>query len=82
VSVRIDNILSGIGVFGFYDNYKKSYTVDCRNYVQALVSGDISTTELILSPRYFITSAERVIFNGPNTTNKKKPQIIVTYTQY
>jgi hypothetical protein len=82
VSVRINNILSGIGVFGFYDNYTKSYTVDCRNYVQALVSGEISTTELILSPRYFITSAERVIFNGPNTINKKKPQIVVTYTQY
>jgi len=82
VSVRIDNILSGIGVFGFYDNYTKSYTVDCRDYVQALVTGQISTTELILSPRFFITSAERIIFNGPNTINKKKPQIVVTYTQY
>jgi hypothetical protein len=82
VSVRINNKLSGIGVFGFYDNFIKSYTVDCRNYVQALVSDEISTTELILSPRFFITSAERVIFNGPNTINKKKPQIVVTYTQY
>lgn len=82
VSVRIDNILSGIGVFGFYDNYTKSYTVDCRDYVQALVTGQISTTELILSPRFFITSAERIIFNGPSTINKKKPQIVVTYTQY
>ena len=75
VSVRIDNLLSGIGVFGFYDNYTKSYKVDCRDYVQALVTGQISTTELILSPRFFITSAERIIFNGPNTINKKKPQI-------
>ena len=82
VSVRINNLLSGIGVFGFYDNFTKSYTVDCRNYVQALVSGDITTTELYLSPRFFITSAERVIFNGPNTINKKKPQIVVTYTEY
>ena len=82
VSVRIDNILSGIGVFGFYDNYTKSYTVDCRDYAQALVTGQISTTELILSPRFFITSAERIIFNGPSTINKKKPQIVVTYTQY
>jgi len=27
VSVRIENILSGIGVFGFYDNYNKSYKI-------------------------------------------------------
>lgn len=82
VSARIDGILSGIGIYGLYDYYNKQYVVDVRNYAQALVSGKVSTTELILSPRFFITSAERVIFNGPNTINKKKPQLVITYTEF
>lgn len=81
-SIRIDNQLAGIGVFGFYDNYTKEYTVDIRNYLQALINKEINTTELILSPRYFINSAERVILNGANSLNKKKPQLIVTYTKF
>jgi hypothetical protein len=82
VAVNIDGVLSGIGVLGFYDFAFKQYTVDIRNYLQALVSKQVTTDELILSPRMFITSADRVIFNGPNTVNKKKPKLIVTYTAY
>lgn len=82
VSVEIENVLSGIGVFGLYDDYKKQYTVDVTNYVQALVTGEVSTTELILSPRFFVISAERIIFNGTNTINKKKPQLVITYTEH
>lgn len=82
VSAMINGKLSGIGVFGLYDYAFKHYTVDVRNYMQALVSGQISTDELILSPRLFITSAERVVFNGPNSTNKKKPKLVVTYTKF
>lgn len=82
VAVRIDNILSGIGVLGFYDNYKKQYTIDITNYLQALVSDQITTTELILSPRFFVNSAERIVFNGPNTINKKTPKLVITYTEF
>lgn len=82
VSAMINGKLSGIGVFGLYDYAFKHYTVDVRNYMQALVSGQISTDELILSPRLFITSAERVVFNGPNSNNKKKPKLVVTYTKF
>jgi hypothetical protein len=82
VSVRIDDVLSGVGVIGYYDNFKKQYTMDVKNYLQAYVSGQISTKELILSPRFFVNSAERIVFNGPNTINKKKPQLIITYTEF
>ena len=82
VSVRIDDVLSGVGVIGYYDNYKKQYTMDVKNYLQAYVSGQISTKELILSPRFFVNSAERIVFNGTNTINKKKPQLIITYTEF
>lgn len=82
VAARIDGNLSGIGVLGLYDYSYKYYTIDVRNYLQAFVSGDISTDELIVSPRFFINSAERVIFNGQNTINKLKPKLIVTYTEF
>jgi hypothetical protein len=82
VSIRVNGALGGIGVFGVYDFYKKQYTVDIRNFVQALIAGDISTTELILSPRFFINSADRIIFNGPATINKMRPRVVLTYTEF
>lgn len=82
VAIKEDGSLAGIGVLGTFDYALKQYTVDVRNYLQALVSGQVSTDELIFSPRLFITSSDRVIFNGPNTINKKKPQLIVTYTTF
>ncbi|MFN5634040.1 MAG: DUF4270 family protein [Flavobacteriia bacterium] len=82
VSVRVDGNLGGIGVLGLYDVFKKQYTADIRNYVQALIAGDISTTELILSPRFFINSADRIIFNGPETINKMRPRVVLTYTEF
>jgi hypothetical protein len=50
--------------------------------MQAVLKGTIENTGLIVSPRFFINSAERIIFNGKNTSNKKKPQLIVTYTTF
>lgn len=82
VAVEVDDVLSGVGVFAVYDNYYKRYSADIREYVQQLISGNVSTTELILSPKFFINSAERVIFNGPNSLNKAKPQLIITYTEF
>jgi hypothetical protein len=82
VSIRVDGALGGIGVFGVYDLFKKQYTIDIRNFVQALIRGDISTTELILSPRFFINSADRIIFNGPETINKMRPRVVLTYTEF
>jgi hypothetical protein len=29
-----------------------------------------------------VNSAERIIFNGPNTINKMRPKIIITYTDF
>ncbi len=82
VAIKTEGKLSGIGVFGLYDYALKHYTIDVRTYLQALVSKQVETDELILSPRLFITSADRVIFNGPTTINKKKPKLIVTFTTF
>ena len=74
--------LASIGVLGTYDEFKKHYKIDLRAYIQSVVSGLTSNSELIISPRQFITSTDRIEFNGQNTTNKKKPQLIITYTEY
>jgi hypothetical protein len=56
--------------------------VDIRDYAQSIVAGDLENNGLVISPRFFINSAERIVFNGLNTTNKVKPKLILTYTTY
>ncbi len=70
------------GVLGVYTETKKAFTADLKQYVQAVINKDIENTGLIVSPRYFVNSAERIIFNGPNTINKMRPKIIITYTDF
>ena len=65
-----------------YDDSKKSYIIDVRNYVQDIVSGDAENRGVFLYPTFFSSTAERIVFNGPNTTNKEKPKLIVKYTEY
>lgn len=77
-----DEDFYSIGVLGTYDDIYKKYTIDLRSYVQAVLSGEVDNTELILSPVLFITSGDRVIFNGPQTTNKDKPKFSIVYTEY
>lgn len=70
------------GVLGAYSESKKEFSADVKQYVQAVINHDVENTGLIVSPRYFINSAERIIFNGPNTINKMRPKIIITYTDF
>lgn len=74
--------LYDIAVLGTFDNSSKSYTFDLRDYVQSVVKGDIPNTELYISPLFFISSGDRIIFNGPTTINKMKPKIRIIYTEF
>lgn len=76
-----DNIYS-VNVNGTYDSYTKSFKIDLRAYVQAIVNKNVPNTGLIVAPILFNTSADRIVFNGPNTTNKSKPKIRVLYTDF
>jgi hypothetical protein len=77
-----DTKLTNLNVTGAFVDSKKQYTIDLRTYTQALIADNIENTGVVVSPVYFRNSAERIVFNGPNTTNKKKPQLILTYTTY
>ncbi len=58
-----------------------SYRFNLRNYVQNVLSEDIQNNGIFISPRLFNTSVERIIFNGPNTMNKKAPKLNVVFTE-
>ena len=77
-----DQYYTSLGTFGGFEEYEKHFRIDVRDYIQAVLNGGIDNMGLVISPRYFINSAERIIFNGKNTSNKKKPQLIVTYTTF
>lgn len=76
----------GDGLFalnlGTYSDFRKGYVVDVRAFVQQVVSGGIENMELFVGPQQFITSANRVVFNGSNTTNKLKPKLTIIYSEF
>ncbi len=85
VATRADSSstdLVSVGVLGVYDEINKRFQIDVREYTQAIVNKTLDLTELIVSPLYFINSAERIVFNGKNTINKVKPRLVLTYTSY
>jgi hypothetical protein len=77
-----DNYYTSLGIFGGFEEYEKHFRIEVRDYMQAVLKGTIENTGLIVSPRFFINSAERIIFNGKNTSNKRKPKLIVIYTTF
>lgn len=85
-SVTIAADVFGDGLFalnlGTYSDFRKGYVVDIRAFVQQVVSGGIENMELFVGPQQFITSANRIVFNGPNTTNKLKPKLSIIYSEF
>ena len=65
-----------------YSDYSKSYQADIRAYVQSIVSGELANTHLVISNGYHNTSADRIVFNGPGSSNKDKPKLYILYTEY
>ena len=76
-----DSQLFGIGTAS-YNPSVKSYEIDLRSYIQGLVSNSTGNNGVVLSPILYNTSAERIIFNGPNTINKNKPILKILYTEF
>ena len=77
-----DVFYTSLGIAGLYSDTKKQYDLDIRAYLQSLVNGKLENTGIVVSPLFFRNSAERIVFNGVETNNKKKPKLVVTYTTY
>ena len=74
--------LYGVNASAVYSDFTKSYSVDLRAYVQAIVNGELDHYGLVFSPVLHSTSVQRIIFNGPLTDNKKKPSLRILYTEF
>jgi len=64
-----------------FNNSKKAYVVNLRTYVQNILSGEIVNNGIIVSPQLYNSTTERIIFNGPESVNKKQPKLNVVYTK-
>jgi hypothetical protein len=60
----------------------KSVTVNMRAYIQNIVIGKEEIEPIYISPTRSVYSMDRIIFNGPNTTNKVKPKLYIIYTEF
>lgn len=65
-----------------YNNNRKSYLFDLRDYIQEIVNGKVANTGIEVGPSKYSSSAERIIFNGQATSNKKRPRLIIKYTTF
>jgi len=80
VSATNDTIYTRTNVI--YDDNLKAYTIDLKQHTQEVVSELIENRGIFLRPSFFNSTVERIIFNGNETVNKKKPKFVVTYTNY
>ena len=69
-------------VYSNYTNETKSYSFNMRKYIQSIVKGDIPNRCIYISPSFFTSTADRIIFNGPNSINKAKPKLRIVYTEF
>jgi hypothetical protein len=77
-----DRSYTSLGILGDLDDGKKHFKLNLKNYIQAIANKNIENNGIVISPRFFINSAERIVFNGKNTSNKNRPKLILTYTTY
>jgi hypothetical protein len=65
-----------------FNQQAKAYVIDVRQYVQNIINEEVINDGIIVSPRFFNTTTERILFNGPTTTNKSKPKLNIVYTEF
>ena len=56
--------------------------IELQKKLKKLSNDELENTELILSPILFITSGDRIIFNGQQSSNKAKPKFSIIYTEF
>lgn len=72
----------GIVTTATYSAISGEYVVDLRSFLQSYSLGSLSSPAILISPSSYVSTTERIVFNGPNTTNKKKPKLVLTYTEF
>lgn len=66
-----------------YSQDKKEFRFTMTREIQGLLNGDFENVGYrIYAPAFFASTIERIIFNGSNSTLKKRPRLEITYTEY
>lgn len=74
-----DTEIFNINAVGTYSDFTKKFSFDLRSYVQAITNSEIDNTGMIF---YLGRTADRIIFNGPNSTNKEQPILSILYSEF
>ncbi len=64
------------------DTAYKGYSIDIRDHVQQVITGKRLNNHLVVSPKFFSLSAERIHFLGPNTQGAEKPRLLIKYSTF
>lgn len=82
--LREDSTTGEYAIIGIasYSLFSKQYSFDLRAHVQDVVSGKLPNSRIIISPQFFNSSADRIIFNGSETVNKVAPSLSILYTEF
>lgn len=67
---------------GEHDSDEGAYRFILTRYIQRILSGEFQNNGIRISNTNFFSTATRAVFNGPLSTNKKKPKLIITYSNY
>ena len=67
-----------------FSNIFKRYSFNITRYIQDLIreNGSFENVGIKIASSTFGSTTERIVFNGPLTTNKEKPRLVITYTEY
>lgn len=67
---------------GVLDSTYNGYVVDVRDHIQQVITGKRLNHALVVSPKFFSLSAERIHFLGPNTLGADKPKLLIKYSTF
>ena len=90
-STSLYNIGSGV-----FNETEGVFELDLKSYVQSILTDErypvtidgtnldllIEGTKIYVYPKFFNSSANRIIFNGSSTLNTQKPKLIIKYTEF
>lgn len=83
VKLTVKDDFSFLPITATYDLTQRGYVADVRAYVQDFTLGITTKKLLEITPgTSFIGTTDRIIFNGPNTDNKLKPKLIISFTEF
>ncbi len=67
---------------GELDTAYNGYVIDVRDHIQRVITGKRLNLPLVVSPKFFSSSAERIHFLGPKTLGMDKPRLLIKYSTF